>query len=75
MAASQIIIGNTIKFLRKKGKIPQQELADRLGIDRQYMWKLEAGKINMTMDYLDNIIKQLGTSPEEFHNNHSNHNK
>ena len=38
-----------------------QELADLLQVDRQYIWKLENGKINMTLDYLDKIMQHLKT--------------
>lgn len=45
-----------------------QELADLLQVDRQYVWKLENGKINMTLDYLDKIIQHLKSSKEDFFN-------
>ena len=67
MAASKYILGQTIKQHREEQDMPQQELANRIGCDRQYLWKVENGKINMSMDYLDNIIEKLGSSPEEFH--------
>jgi transcriptional regulator with XRE-family HTH domain len=45
-----------------------KELADRLDLDRQYVWKLENGKINMSPDYLDKIIDKLGCKHEDFFN-------
>ena len=44
---------------REKRNLSLQELADLLGIDRQYVWRLENGKVNMTLDYLDKIIVQF----------------
>ena len=58
----------SFKLHREKNKIAQQELADTLGIDRQYMWKIESGKINMTLDYLEGLIVKMNAKPEEFLN-------
>ncbi|MEI6022101.1 MAG: helix-turn-helix transcriptional regulator [Bacteroidota bacterium] len=34
-------------------------MADKLGVDRQYIWRIENGKINFTLDYLDKILNEL----------------
>jgi len=72
MNTSREIIGRKIKFQRKKKNLTQQELADLLQVDRQYVWRLENGKINMTLDYLDKIILKLNCKQEDFFNNNSN---
>jgi transcriptional regulator with XRE-family HTH domain len=66
MSNSKAIVGRKIKLLRKKKGYTQQELADLLGVDRQYIWKLENGKKNLTMDYLDNVINKLEAKYEDF---------
>ena len=33
--------------------ITQQQFTDLLNAHRQYIWKLENGKVNLSMDYLD----------------------
>ena len=43
-----------------------QQLADLLEVDRQYVWRLENGRINVTPDYLDIIIEKIGCSQEDF---------
>ena len=43
-----------------------QELGDKLDVDRQYVWRLENGKINMSPDYLDKIIENLKCKHEDF---------
>ncbi len=58
----------SFKLHREKKGIAQQELADTLGIDRQYMWKIESGKINMTLDYLEGLMLKMDAKPEEFLN-------
>ena len=34
-----------------------------LGTDRQYVWNIENGKINLSLDYLDSIIIKLKCRP------------
>jgi transcriptional regulator with XRE-family HTH domain len=59
-------IGKLIKQHRIKQKLTQQELAALIGVDRQYIWNLENGKINFSIDYLDNIILQLKCTHKDF---------
>ena len=68
MKKSKSIIGRTIKYRRKKLGLTLQELANLLEVDRQYVWKLENGKINMSLDYLDKVIDKLGCKHEDFFN-------
>ena len=72
MSTSRAIIGRRIKLKRKQKKLTQQQLADLLGVDRQYVWKLENEKKNLTFDYLDKVIKKLNCIHEDFLNNNSN---
>lgn len=66
MKNSRNIIGSTIKHFRLKMEFTMHTLAVKLDIDRQYISKLESGKVNLTMDYLDRIIVQLGCTHEDF---------
>ena len=66
MNTSREIIGQMIKVRRKEKKLTQQQLADLLGVDRQYIWRLENGKVNLTMDYLDNVITKLKCTHADF---------
>jgi transcriptional regulator with XRE-family HTH domain len=68
MKESKNIIGRVIKYWRNEIGITQQELAGRLEIDRQYIWRLENGKINMSLDYVDKVIDKLGCTREDFYN-------
>ena len=65
---AKVIIGQRIKFFREKNNLTQQELADLMGIERQYVSKLETGKISMSLDYLDRIISALKCKHEDFLN-------
>jgi transcriptional regulator with XRE-family HTH domain len=64
--SSREIIGKMISLRRDEKKITPQQLADLLGVDRQYVWRLENGKINLTMNYLDEVIKHLGCEHADF---------
>lgn len=63
---SKEIIGKRIRSLRKLKGMTMQELADGVNADRQYIWQIETGKVNITLDYLDKIIALLGCKREEF---------
>lgn len=66
MKSSKVIIGSMIKSRRKEKKFSQKHLADLLDVDRQYVWRLENGKVNLTMDYLDKVIIQLNCLNKDF---------
>jgi transcriptional regulator with XRE-family HTH domain len=65
-ATSKIIIGQLIKKYRLSKQLSQQQLADLLVTDRQYVWKLENGRINLTLEYLDKIILKLNCTHNDF---------
>jgi transcriptional regulator with XRE-family HTH domain len=62
------IIGSMIRNFRKEKNLTQQQLADFLGVDRQYVWRLENGGVNFTMDYLDKVITKLNCVHADFLN-------
>jgi len=66
MMTSKEIVGAMIKDKRLKKVITQQQFADLLNVDRQYIWKLENGRVNLTMDYLDKIVVELGCLHSDF---------
>lgn len=66
--SAKVIIGRRIKLLRKQRNLTLQQLADLLGTERQYVWNIEAGRINLTLDYIDKIAKALSVSQDEFLN-------
>ena len=65
---TKAIIGRKVKFFREQNKFTQQELGDLIGADRQYVWRVETGKISMSLDYLDRIISALNCKHEDFLN-------
>lgn len=65
---SRQIIGKKIKQAREEKQLTLGQLADLLGTDRQHIWKIEAGRKNFTLDYLDKIAQALKVSQSEFIN-------
>jgi len=63
-----VIIGKRIKMLRKKKNMTLQQLADLIKADRQYVWNIENGTVNLTLDYMDRIAEALQVSQSEFIN-------
>lgn len=55
-----------IKSRRLEKDFTQKQLADLLEVDRQYVWRLENGKVNLTMDYLDKVIYKLDCEQKDF---------
>lgn len=55
-----------VKHQRQKKNMTQKGLGDLIGADRQYVWRLENGKINVTPDYLDMLIEKIECSHDDF---------
>ncbi len=55
-----------IKSKRLKKDFTQKQLADFLEVDRQYIWRIENGKVNLTLDYLDKVIYKLDCEQKDF---------
>ncbi len=61
-----LLIGNRIVFLRKKQNITQITLAKRTGKDRQYIYKIEKGKVTPNIVTIACIATALGLTLAEF---------
>ena len=53
-------MGQRITALRKIAGISQQELADRAGLTRQHIGRIEGGKYAVTLETLQAIAEALG---------------
>jgi len=62
----QKVIGERIRFLRNSLlEISQEDFAKKIGLDRTYMSKIEAGKQNLTLETLNKICGGLGITMKE----------
>jgi len=53
-------IGNKIKQARKSKGYSQKKLAELVGSNQEHISKVESGKINLTLDYINKIAGCLG---------------
>ena len=60
------IIAKRIKYFREKKELTQSQLAALIEKERQYIWRLENGLVNITVDYLDKIVTKLECKDEFF---------
>ena len=59
-------VAKRIKELREERKMTQNALAYQAGVSPTYIYQLERGEKNPTIEYIDNICWGLGISIEEF---------
>jgi len=55
--------GQRVRTLRTKRGISQEELADRCGVHRTYMGRIERGETNITLTNIHTVARGLGVSP------------
>ena len=53
---------NNVKHYRKKSKLTQEEVADRIGISVSYLSMIENGKANLTEDKMRKFSELFGVS-------------
>lgn len=69
-------IGEKIRQLREKKGWKQNQLANKAGISPTYIYQLEAGLKNPTVQYLEYICNELGVTLQQFFANENElHNK
>ena len=52
-------IGNRIAALRKKAGLTQEQLADRAGLQRTHVGRIEAGRYAVTLEVVQAIAQAL----------------
>jgi transcriptional regulator with XRE-family HTH domain len=65
MALREIVARNLRRLRRSKG-VSQEELADRAGINRNYVGMLEREENSATVDMLEKLADVLNVDPIEF---------
>ena len=54
------IFGLRVKELRKSSQLSQEAFADKCGLARSYMSRIERGKSNVSLDAIEIIAHALG---------------
>jgi DNA-binding XRE family transcriptional regulator len=57
-----VVIGQRVRLLRKASGVTQQELADRCGMFRTYISRIENGTANPSLQVLANLAELFGIS-------------
>lgn len=58
---SRYCLANNIRIHRERMNLSREELSLMLGVDNSYISKLEKGRINITLDRLEQLAKILKT--------------
>ena len=53
-------LGRTVRDLRQAKGLSQERLADEAGIHRSFLYRLERGDVNVSVDTLQRIAQALG---------------
>lgn len=62
------LISERVKYFRLKKKLSQEKLSEQAELEIKYINKLENQKYNLKIDTIEQIIKALDISFEEFFN-------
>ncbi|MGA4497893.1 helix-turn-helix domain-containing protein [Bacillus bombysepticus] len=62
------LVGENIRFLRKKRGLTQEELAERINLQQAYIGGVERGERNISMLTLQKIAAGLEISPDKILN-------
>lgn len=62
---TRIAIGQKIRAVREQSNLTQDQLALMVGIGRSYLAKVESGKRNPTVDFVEKVAKGLGITLED----------
>jgi len=57
------VVAQNLRRLRRKSSVSQEELADRAGLNRNYIGMIEREENSPTVDALEQISEALGIDP------------
>lgn len=61
-----ILLGQSIRYLRKKGNMTQEQLAERSGTDQKQISKIESGRTHAKLTTYLRIANAFGVSIDRF---------
>ncbi|WCF08285.1 helix-turn-helix domain-containing protein [Paenibacillus thiaminolyticus] len=59
------LIGERLRYLRKKNNLTQEELAEKAGLNPSYIGSVERGERNISIETLEKLIHGLNVTPTE----------
>jgi DNA-binding XRE family transcriptional regulator len=60
MASLLVRFGRAVRRLRERNQRSQERFANAIGIHRSYMWSIERGRANPSLDVIARIARGLG---------------
>lgn len=67
MAEVRSAFGKAVRAVREELGWTQEDLAERSGLSRPYIVRIEAGERNLTMNTVDRVAKALGRTTSELY--------
>lgn len=61
----RVVLGNTIRTIREKRKMTQEDLADAAHVNVSYLAKIENGYVNTSVRYLIKLARGLKVQVKE----------
>lgn len=58
-----------VKQIRKEQGISQEKLAEKSRLHRTYIWMIERGERNVTIENIEKVAKALGVSIQDLFSN------
>lgn len=65
MSRWNVVVGDNVRYHRRRVGLTQQELATAAGVDRRYLGSIERGDGNPSISLLGRIAEVLGKHPSE----------
>lgn len=62
----KVLVGKRVKELRNKLGVSQEEHADIVGLDRNYIMSVECGKRNISIVNIEKLAEALNVTLAEF---------
>jgi transcriptional regulator with XRE-family HTH domain len=59
------VVGANVSSLRRKNGLSQEKLADLVKLNKQTVWRIEAGASNVSLETLARIAPALGVTPAD----------
>ena len=60
MASLLVRFGRSVRRFRERTRYSQERFANAIGIHRSYMWSIERGRANPSLDIIARIARGLG---------------
>ncbi|MCD8067340.1 MAG: helix-turn-helix domain-containing protein [Lachnospiraceae bacterium] len=73
MTIDYIMLGQRIGYLRRQKSLSQEELAERANLSREFISRVETGKMSFSIDALIEIANSLGVSADDILVDYLNH--